>query len=89
MCSNEEQSDSEVEEIERSFVDITDEEFEQQVNKKNKREFPYRSTAHVAVTSVIVERPFSRCGIVMRHHRRLMDPSTMETIMVLRFNIDL
>lgn len=89
LIGNEEESDSEAEEIERSFVDIADEEFEQQVNKKNKREFPYRSTAHVAVTSVIVERLFSRCGIIMRPHRRLMDPSTMETLIMLRFNKDL
>ena len=47
LIGNEEQSNSEAEKIERSFVDIADEEFGQQVNKKKKRELPYRSTAHV------------------------------------------
>ena len=89
LMGNEEQSDSKAEEIERRFVDIADEEFEQKVNKKDKREFPYRSTAHVAVISVIVERLFSRCGIIMRPHRILTDPSSMETLIMLRFNKDL
>jgi len=86
LVGNEEQSDSETEEIERSFVGIADAEFEQQVNKKNKREFTYRSTAQVAVTLVTVKRLFSRCEIIMRPHRRFMDPSTMETLIMLRFN---
>jgi len=43
----------------------------------------------LAVTSVIVERLFSRCGIIMRPHRRLMDLSTVETLIMLRFNKDL
>ena len=34
LIGNEEQSASETEEIKRSFVDIPNEEFEQQVNKK-------------------------------------------------------
>ena len=59
------------------------------VLKKSKVEFPYVDTGHVACTSVIVEQLFSRCGIVMRPHRRLMDPSTLEMLVMLRFNKDL
>ena len=44
---------------------------------------------HIAPTSNIVERLFSRCGIKMRPHRRLMDPSTLEMLIMLRFNKDL
>ena len=39
--------------------------------------------------SNIVERLFSRCGLIMRPHRRLMDPSTLEMLVMLRFNRDL
>ena len=34
-------------------------------------------------------RLFSRCGLIMRPHRRLMDPSTLEMLVMLRFNRDL
>ena len=34
-------------------------------------------------------RFFSRCGLIMRPHRRLMDPSTLEMLVMLRFNRDL
>ena len=46
----------------------------------------YRSTLHVSPTSNIVERVFSRASIVMRPHRRLMDPSTCEMLIMLRCN---
>ena len=46
-------------------------------------------TDHITPTSNIVERLFSRCGIIMRPHRRLMDPSTLEMLIMLRFNKDL
>ena len=84
-----ENSESEEEEGERSFIELADEEFEQQSSKRLRTEFPYRSTAHVAATSVIAERLFSRCGIIMRPHRRLMDPSTLEMLVLIRFNKDL
>ena len=47
--------------------------------------------AHISATSSILEleRLFSRCGIIMRSHRRLMDPSTLEMLIMLRFNKDL
>ena len=32
---------------------------------------------------------FSRCGIILRPLRRLMDPSTLEMLIMLRFNKDL
>jgi hypothetical protein len=44
---------------------------------------------HISPTSNIVERLFSRCGIIMRPHRRLIDPSTLEMLIMLRFNKDL
>jgi hypothetical protein len=58
-------------------------------SKRQKKSCPYRSMAHISATSNIVERLFSRCGIIMRSHRRLMDPSTLEMLIMLRFNKDL
>jgi hypothetical protein len=81
-------SDESESENETSFIKEADAQYEAKV-KRNKKEFPYRSTMHVCATSVIVERLFSRCGIIMRPHRRLMDPSTMEMLVMLRFNRDL
>ena len=60
-----------------------------QVLKKAKTEFPYKSTNHCISTSVIVEILFSRCGIIMRPHRRCMDPNTLERLVFLRSNKDL
>ena len=57
--------------------------------KRQKKTCPYRSMDHISATSNIVERLFSRCGIIMRPHRRLMDPSTLEMLIMLRFNKDL
>ena len=50
---------------------------------------PYTPIFHVSPTSNIVERLFSRCGLIMRPHRRLMDPSTLEMLVMLRFCRDL
>jgi hypothetical protein len=58
-------------------------------SKRAKKQPPYRSTLHVSPTSSIVERLFSRRGITMRPHRRLMDPSTLEVLVMLRFSRDL
>lgn len=49
----------------------------------------YRSTLHVSPTSNIVERLFSRASIIMRPHRRCMDPSTCEMLIMLRCNKDI
>ena len=57
--------------------------------RPKKKHFPYRSLLHISPTSNIFERLFSRCGIIMRPHRRLMDPSTLEMLVLLRFNRDL
>ena len=56
-------------------------------DRRNRVLTAYRSMAHIS-TSNIVERLFSsRCGIIMRPHRRLMDPSTLEMLIMLpRFN---
>ena len=75
--------------VQESFIRDADDEYEMRVLKKSKMEFPYVDTSHVAGTSVIVEQLFSRCGIIMRPHRRLMDPSTLEMLVMLRFNKDL
>ena len=44
----------------------------------------FKSTLHVSPTSNIVERTFSRAGIIMRPHRRLM-----EMLLMLRLNKDI
>ena len=50
----------------------------------------YKSTLHVCPTSTIVERTFSRAGIIMRPHRRFMDPSTTrEMLLMLGLNKDM
>lgn len=59
------------------------------VRNKIAKKSAYRSLDHVATTSNIVERLFSRAGIIMRPHRRCMDPSTLEIIIMLRMNKDL
>jgi hypothetical protein len=49
----------------------------------------YRSCAHVAPTSNIVEHLFGACKRTMTDYRRVMDPSTLDTLMVMRSNSDL
>ena len=49
----------------------------------------YSSLNHISATSNIVERLFSRAKLVMTAQRRCMDPSTLEAILMLRFNHDL
>lgn len=49
----------------------------------------YRSTYHVSPTSNIVERLFSVAGIIMRPHRRQMDPWSLELLIMLRANKDM
>ena len=49
----------------------------------------FKSNLHVSPTSTIVERTFSRAGIIMRPHRRHMDPSTLEMLLMLRLNKDM
>lgn len=69
-----------------TFIEEGNAEYE---SKRTKKQFPYKSTLHISPTSNIVERLFSRCGIIMRPHRRLMDPSTLEMLVMLRFNRNL
>jgi hypothetical protein len=57
--------------------------------KAPKGKSKYRSLAHIAPTSVIVERLFSRAKLIMTPHRRCMDPSTLEMLLLLRYNKDL
>ena len=44
---------------------------------------------HAPATSNVVERLFSRRGVIMRPRRRLMDPSALETLIMFRLNKDL
>ena len=81
-------NDDEVD-VEESFIKATDDEYNMRVLKKSNKKSPYVDTSHVAGTSVIVVQLFSRCGIFMRPHRRLMDSSTLEMLVMLRFNRDL
>ena len=80
------QSDGSDDDGEPSFIEEGKNEYE---SKRTKLQPPYKSTLHISPTSNIVERLFSRCGIIMRPHRRLMDPSTLEMLIMLRFNRDL
>ena len=80
------QSDSD-DDGEPSFIEQGKSEYD---SKRPKQQPPYNSTLHISpTTSNIVERLFSRCGLIMRPHRRLMDPSTLEMLVMLRFNRDL
>ena len=79
------QSDSD-DDGEPSFIEQGKSEYD---SKRPKKQPPYYSTLHISPTSNIVERLFSRCGLIMRPHRRLMDPSTLEMLVMLRFNRDL
>ena len=72
-----------------NFLDETLDDAAEESSKRQKKACPYRSLDHISPTSNIVERLFSRCGIIMRPHRRLMDPSTLEMLIMLRFNKDL
>jgi hypothetical protein len=57
--------------------------------KAPKGKSKYRSLAHISPTSVVVERLFSRAKLIMTPHRRCMDPSTLEMLLLLRYNKDL
>ena len=46
----------------------------------------YRSMKHIAHTSNVCERLFSRAAIVMRPHRRHMSPFHLEMLLFLRRN---
>ena len=54
-------------------------------SKRQKKQPPYRSKLHISPRSNIVERLLSRCGIIMRSHRRLKDPSALDMLVILRF----
>ena len=49
----------------------------------------YACLNHVSATSNVVERLFSRAKLVMTDQRRSMDPSTLEAILLLRYNHDI
>ena len=79
-------SDSEQEElgpIERVLKDAA------YFKELNQMKSKYRSTAHVSPTSNIVERLFSLSKDIMRPNMRQMDPSTLDSRLMLRLNKDL
>ena len=49
----------------------------------------YRSLSHISPTSVVVEHLSSRAKPIMTPHRRHMDPSTLEMLILLRYNKDM
>ena len=49
----------------------------------------YACLNYVSATSNVVERLFSRAKLVMTDQRRSMDPSTLEAILMLRYNHDI
>ena len=65
------------------------EHLEEEAKTEHEKKSKYRSLAHIAPTSVIVERLFSRAKLIMTPHRRCMDASTLEMLILLRYNIDL
>ena len=48
-----------------------------------------RSMTHLLATSYIAERLFSNAKLIMTDQRRCMNPSTLETILMLKLNKDL
>ena len=59
------------------------------MNGKHAKKTNYRPMNHVSSTSNTVERLFSRAKLVMIPQRRCMDPSTLEAILMFRYNRDL
>ena len=60
-----------------------------QLNEKRLKTFAKKSLNHCLPTSCIVERLVSRAKLIMTPNRRSMDPSTLENILLLKFNPDL
>lgn len=56
---------------------------------KKAKKTSYRCLNHVSATSNVVERLFSHAKHVMTDERRCMDPSTLEALLLLRFNRDM
>ena len=57
-------------------------------NGKHAKKINYKSMNHVSSTSNTIERLFSRAKLVITSQRRYMDPSTLEAILMLRYNRD-
>ena len=60
-----------------------------QVQQRNSAKSKYRSTGHVAPTSNIVGRLFSLSKDIMKPSMRQMDPSALDSRVMLRLNKDL
>ena len=59
------------------------------VSEKRRKILDKNALNHCSPTSCIVERLFSRAKHIMTPNRRSMDPSTLENILMLKFNSDL
>jgi hypothetical protein len=60
-----------------------------QNNEKRRKILDKNALNHCLATSCIVERLFSRAKLIVTPNRRSMDPSTLENILMLKFNSDL
>jgi hypothetical protein len=82
-----------VTDVEEEEAPDADESFMTRVISSNRNKVAkksnYRAMTHVSATSNAVERLFSRAKLVVTPQRGSMDPSTLETILVLRDNKDL
>jgi hypothetical protein len=74
--------EEEEEEVEMSFMTTIISAHKSKVAKKSN----YRAMTHICATSNAVERLFSRAKLVITSQRGSMDPSTLETILLLRDN---
>ena len=61
----------------------------QEAKRRKVLKSKYRPMHHIASTSNIVERLFSRAKLIMRPHRKLMSPYHLELLIFLRSNRDL
>ena len=84
---DDETQDEEAEEVVEYAVQI--QQLEEAAKAETAKKCKYRSLDHIAPTSVIVERLFSRAKLIMTPHRRCMDPSTLEMLLLLRYGKDL
>jgi hypothetical protein len=83
------ESDKDEDNLLINFLDQTLDDAAAESAKRHKKTCPYRSMDHISATSNIVESLFSRCRIIMGSQRRLMDPSTLEMLIMPRINKDL
>jgi len=72
-----------------SFVERIRSAREEQENKRMRTSSKYVDTRFVSGTSNVCEQLFSKAKYIMTPTRRRMDPSTLESILLLKINSDL